>query len=475
MGTDIPYDIVGSFSKSYSTEFDPKELVNLFVNSDRDGKRGKAVYPMPGLSSANGIRFIGNKGGRRLYKFGDNVYAVIGRDIYRIGEHLTATAIGQIDTETGYVGISSNIKEVIFVDGTGGWLWNEQTSTFSVISAAGFPTQPTDVDVLGDRFVVSEADSAELHYSGINDGTAWDALDKFAIDADKVVGIRTLNDRLFVMGNKKTQTWYNAGTPILPFRLVDTLPYGCSAVGSIAKSFGFLMWLSKDDDGVGTIIATTGTQPKPISTAQIDTEFQRYEDVSDASAFIYRNDQGHVFYQISLTAANKTWAHDIIENRFIRLEYNSKDRHLAQDHVFFNGKHYVIDYSAPVLYELSNQHYSDDGVNIRRKIIGPPIFDKNDKHIVFNSIVFDLKQGIGSGTCDFDYDPKIRIRMSRDGGITYANERTATIGKGGQGTWISKFTRFGRARTFVPMVTYDGNTTFILLGATININIGGAS
>lgn len=472
MARNIPFDIIGSFDKSFAVEFDPQELVNCFVDTDPQGKNGKAIYYTPGLNLKAGAQIQTDKKGRRLYKFNNFFYWVVGSKIYRVDSSLNANFLGDINTESGYVGITDNGKEVIFVDGTGGWLWNTQTSSFTQISHVGFPSNPTDVGILGGRFVVNDAGSNVLAYSGIRDGTDWNALDEFAIGEDEVVGIHALNDRLFIMGKKNTYLWYDAGDPVLPFRPVNTVPYGCAAVGSIYESFGFLMWLSRDDDGVSSVVMTTGTQPQPVSNKPILTEFNRYETVDDATAFIYRNEQGHILYQINFTAENKSWACDLTErNRWSALTHNSKDRHLAEDHSFINGKHYVIDYSTSKLYHFSNEYITDDGVTIRRERI-PRIFsDPNNRYITINSITFDMKQGVGTPSCGTSYDPVLRLRVSRDGGISYGDELTAEIGKAGRGEYLTTFYRLGRARSFVFKITMDNQVPFVLLNASINIDI----
>lgn len=473
MATNLPLDIIGSFDKSYSSEFDPQELINCFVTTDPMGKKGKAIFPTPGLSLDNGTSIQTGKAGRRLYPYKDHMYWVVGSQIYRVDTSLNLVFIGDINTETGYVGISDNGREVIFVDGTAGWLWNDSTGSFSQISSVGFPLEPTDVSLLGARFVVSKVDSGVLHFSGINNGTTWDALDTFSIGSDSVIGLKALNDRLYIMGTKITQTWYNAGNPILPFARVETFPYGCAAVGSIYEAFGFLAWLSKDEDGVGSIVMTSGTTPKPVSTKSLLTEFQRYSNVSDANSFIYRNDQGHVMYQINFTEDNKSWALDITEGNFIRLEYNSKDRHLANDHAFLINKHYVIDHRTSSLYEMSSKYLADVDVNIRRTRV-PPIFsDPNYRYMIINSITFDLKQGVGSSSCGKNASPKLRLRVSIDGGLSYGNELTADIGDVGRREYETKFFRLGRAKSFVFKITMDNEVPFVLLGASINVTAQG--
>ncbi|GAF81160.1 unnamed protein product, partial [marine sediment metagenome] len=337
MGVNQQFDIIGSFNESDAVEFDPQRLVNLYVDDDPQGKNGKALFQTPGLNLGEGIDFGGTAKGRELHILKRIMYAVVGKNINAINSTLNFNTIGTINSQEAHVGIADNGKEIIFVDGTGGWIWNPTVSAFTQISHAGFPQSPTDVAILGNRFIVNNAESNKLHFSEEGDGLTWNAIDEFAVTSqpDDVIGLRRLNDRLFIMGEKVTEVWYDAGDPVLPYRKSDVLPYGCAAVGSITEAFGYLVWLSKTDSGIGSVVITTGTTPKAVSTQAIDKEFQRYALTSDATGFIYRNEQGHIIYQLNFTLANKSWAFDITENRWTQLNYNSTDRHLAEDHAFF--------------------------------------------------------------------------------------------------------------------------------------------
>lgn len=472
MGVNKFYDIVGAFNQSDTPEFDPRRLMNLYVDTDPAGKNGKAAFETAGLSLDDGINFGGTDVGRRLYVFQGLLYAVIGSTFYSINNNLHFNNLGTLTTEVGYIGIADNGREICIVDGAKGWIWNPGASSFTEITHVGFPALPTDVTILGDRFIVSKQDSNKLHFSAINDGLTWNALDEFAVTSqpDNVIGLRRLNDRVFIMGSRVTEVWYDAGAPVLPYRRSDVLPYGCVSPASISEGFGALMWLSNTDRGIGSVVLTTGTEPTPISSKAILNEFARYTDDADAESFIRRNERGHVFYQINFTTANKSWIFDLTERKWSELTYDSDERHRARDHAYFNNKHYVVDYKLPRMYELATKFFTDDGVSIRRQLVGPPIFDPTGRLITLNSILFDLKQGVGAEN-GVEADPTIRLEISRDGGISYGNELSTPIGKIGERERRSQFFRLGNSRSFVPRVTYDNDTPFLIMGASINIDV----
>ena len=473
MGNNIKFDIVGSFDEANSFELDAQRLVNLYVHTDPTGKNGKALFSTPGLNLSNGIKFNIDGVGRRIYAFGGLMYAVIGEYLYAIDLNLTHIKLGKLETDSGYVGMADNGKEMLVVDGNKGYVWNTTTSMFSVVSSIGFPSRPTDVAVLGNRFLVSSTDSARVYYSDVDDATSWNAINFFSINSqpDIVVGLSRLNDRLFVFGERVTEVWYDTGSELAVFERSDALSYGCISPGSVSTAFGMLIWVSKTDHGTGSVVLTTGVEPNVVSTRQIDKELGRYSKTDDSFAFIYRNEDGHIIYQISFTTENKTWCYDAQESRWFQLDYNATDRHLAQDHTYFNGKHYVLDYKAPHLYDMSIKYCTDNGVTVRRLRVTPPLYDQTDKYISLNSLLCDVKQGYSLDGVQIGSDAKLRLRVSKDGGIHYGNELSVPIGKLGNRVYTTQFFRLGRARDFVFEFKYDDPTPFVFLSVTANIDV----
>jgi hypothetical protein len=288
---DIVFDIMGGYSKEEYVEFDPQETVNMFQVNAVGGK--KALFPSPGLSLENGIDFVQSPGarGRAVYVFNDHMFVIVGEAVYRCtksGETLDHALIGAINTETGYVGIANLDNQLMFVDGVDGWIWKPDTSTFSQISF-GFDIEPVDVMVSGNRFIALNKDTKQWYYSNFGTGLIWNVLNINTFNnGDTCVACETLKGRLYLMGEVSTEIWYDAGAPIDPYRPADpAIQIGCASPGSVATDFGILVWLSKTNSGVGSVVATTGGQPSPISDQAVDTAIDAIGDVSDASGYLY--------------------------------------------------------------------------------------------------------------------------------------------------------------------------------------------
>jgi len=275
MSSQIPLDIIGGYARSEFPEFNAEETENLYVENLSDGTM--ALFPRPGLKKIKKITV--DSGGRAEYQFGDSFFVVIKDSVYRVDTSLNSSFLGNLDTEEGFVGIADNGLEVIFVDGVGGWIFDKATENFTPITDPGFPTAPESVVVLGGRFVTNFGGTEKMGFSDINDGTSWPALNFFSMEPypDIVVGMATLNGRLFVMGQKSTITYYLSGNANLPFtKDAPAAEYGASSIGSIKQSLGYVCWLSKTDSGVSSLLLSTGDQPKSVSTEAIESEYEKY-------------------------------------------------------------------------------------------------------------------------------------------------------------------------------------------------------
>jgi len=475
---DIVFDIMGGYSKEEYNELDPQELVNWFQVNAADGK--KALFPSPGLSLENGIEFVEspNRKGRRTYIFNNRMFVNIGEDVYRCnksGETLDHAKIGSIKTQTGYIGTASLENQLMFVDGTDGWVWQEDTSLFTQV-AFGFDIEPADVIVSGNRFIALNKGKKNWFYSEDGTGLTWNVLNVNSFNnGDVCVACAIFKKRIYIMGEISVEVWYDAGAAIDPYRPTGTdIEVGCASAGSVASDFGVLVWLSNTDSGAGSIVSTTGGEPEPISDPPTDTAIDAMGDVSDAAGYIYKNENGHTMYRINFTAANKSFEYDFNTKLWNTPQHAKKKdpegRHLGQDHSYFHSKHYVVDYSEPKLYEMSNLYFDDAGTKIRRARVSSILEAPPNTRLQVNSTTFRLKQGTG-GDCGIEENPLLYYQMSDDEGESYGNQLTDEIGKIGRRTWETTFDRGLNARSVVFKIEHYAARPIVVLQADLNIDV----
>jgi|SRR5579872_2874312 len=184
MAQTIDYDIVGSFNNQRVSEIDAERSVNLFEYLDALGKKQKCLINTSGLINT-GLVFSGGMGGfRAQFTFQDavgsptagqtNEYCVLSNNIYRVSPAQTVSTLGPlVNPGPGYVGVDGNSFQVIFVDGSNGYIWDTITSTFTQITDPSFPARPIDVCYLDGFFVVASGETNNFQLSMFNNGLVW--------------------------------------------------------------------------------------------------------------------------------------------------------------------------------------------------------------------------------------------------------------------------------------------------------------
>lgn len=421
-----------------------QETVNLYLEMMPDKKTPKALRGTPGT-----LRFcdLGAQPVRGMYvieKANTLMYAVAGNKLYSITTAGVATELGALNTTFGRVSISDNGLQLMIVDGIDGWTYTLGTSTFAEITDADFPA--ADVSLFLDGYsIVNKSGTGSYQISSAYDSTAWAALDiKTAEgDPDNLVTLAKRNRQLFAIGGISTEVYYNSGNPTFPFDRVNGLiiDVGCHARWSLANVNTTLMWLARDSKGSGFVIRLDGYTPVRVSTPALEDEIATYGDISDAFAYSYHR-SGHIFYVLTFPTVKKTWVYDAASNRWAkRRTYNCGERHLSNSHVFFNGKHYVGDYRNGKIYELSESTFTDDEQPIERWRVGAYITDDNQplEHATFE---MEFEAGVGNAAAP---DPQAMLSWSDDGGKTWGNEVTRSIGAQGQYGQRAKWGPLGTA------------------------------
>lgn len=466
------FDIVGSFNAERVTAINAERTINMFEFIDPSGKKPKTLLPTSGLKKVLDLNDTG--GWRAVYVFKGILYAIVKDKIYAIDEGLVATQLGTMTTTSGYAEIEANVNQLIFVDGIHGYIWDSVTSTFTQITAPGFPAAPIDVAFLDGFFVVAWGGTNQFNISGLNNGLTWAALDNAKITSHpgNITAIDTFHRRLFIFSDNFCEVWENAGLADFPFRRNNSLlmEFGTPAQGSVISAFDRLFFLSQDKDGLGPIMMVSGTQPVPISNQALDYQIQNYDTVSDARSLAYK-ENGIIFYRINFTEANQTWVYNLTMSspdnpRWHEEEMLDGSRHIAEVHAYFNEKNYFGHYKKSIFYEVDDIYLTNDGEAIRRMRIAKHFIDQTYKKIRIDRLELDCLQGsvppIGK-----DKEPIVYLAISKDGGQTYGNEIGSYMGKIGDRLARTIWRKLGTTRDFLVKIEFFHDVKFVILGAAI--------
>lgn len=369
--------------------------------------------------------------------------------------------IGTLLTSTGPVGIRDNGAGgyVVIVDGPNGYLYNIATKVFTRITDPAF-LGADRVAFIDGWWIFNQPGTQVFYVPSSTYSITFNASNFALIDAatDKLVAHMESKEELWLLGEKHSEIWYDAGGQFFPFqRLVSTmLQVGCAAAHSVARfSVGGedgLAWLARSDRGQNVVVRTKGFEALVISTPAVADEIATYAYVADAIGYTYQEDQ-HEFYVLTFPNADKTWVYDGSTDLWHkRASYDpysdSFHRHRSSCFLSFQNQRLVGDYQNGAVHRLTREAFTDAGWPLLALRRTPHIWDGGARERVFMSYLqIEFAPGVGNQT-GTGYDPQAYLKISRDGGKTWGQMLARAIGKVGdylnRVIWRKlKFTRGG--------------------------------
>lgn len=462
--------IVGPSYVMDARSFDVQRTINLYPLASEVGTSkdvvalkkcpGTAVYRTVGGGPIRGA--ISTSRGR--------AFVVSGFDLYEI----TSTGSvnhGALNSATGRVSIAENGDQVMIVDGTDGYVFTQSTDTLVEVTDGDFP-QASVVVFLDGYFIVNKVGTAAFFISALNDGTSWDALD-FAVvssNPDDLVGMIADRGNLWLFGNRSVEVFDNTGNASFPFERIDSavIPTGCEAAFAIVRANNRIYWLGVDEQGRGVVWKSDGFNAIKISTQAIDKRIAESVRRDESYAWVYHQ-QGHPFMCLQVKGLDTTLVCDLSleqwhERSFQNKNINAREQHRGSCHFVFDNKNLIGDRENGNIYDLSLSYYDDAGDAMVWERVTPH-YDQERRLISHSSLEIDCEVGRGQPS---GQDPLIALRYSDDGGFTYSNWLTKSLGKLGEYTTRVRWHRLGAARDRVYHIKGTANGPFQLNEAFLN-------
>ena len=472
----VPF--VGAAYEARSLNADAQRAVNVYLEMDNGNPRAPvALYGTPGMIR----RFtLGNSPVRGAIRQGPLSYWVAGNSVYKVsgsGTTYTATLLGVIGTSSGQVGMASNGTQVLIVDGNKGWI--ATSTTLAEITDVDFPDTVTRCAFQDGYFIVAGDGTQKFYINETpNTGTLWNGADFASAEGapDNTIGIISDHRELWLFGSTSAEVWVNTGNADFPFeRSGNTfIEHGCAAAGSIEKLDNTVFWLGEDDRGGAVVFRAQGYNPTRISTHALEMAMQGYSTVSDAFAYTYQM-EGHAFYVLTFPTANVTWVYDVSTGYWNQWSWrnpstNVLNRHRSNCHVYFNGEHLVGDFETGEVYALDLDTFSDDGDPIIR-IRTTQTMNAEGLRMFFDSLQVDMETGVGLATGQGSA-PLLMLRYSDDGGHSWSDIRTASVGAVGAYGVRALFRRLGMGRNRTWEISMTDPVKFCVLGAFAQVSKG---
>ena len=311
----------------------------------------------------------------------------------------------------------------------------------------------------------------------------------FTTKADYPLAVKRVPGRsanVIVFGTSVCEIWTNTGGPGKQNYTKNVsigINYGCQSVATIAEGGDLLAWLGINQDESPAIMTYDGNEIKSISTDGIEFVLGELYAPETSTAILFRQD-GHLVYQLTFydPRDNMTLVYDFDTELFFNLSNQSMDFHPARNYIYFNLKTYFISLRNASLYELSStitvydenlpvtsstSPYNPSLVyEIPHRRVVSNIRQANSTRFVANSLVVTLEQGCddnytgisnidylitedifinpddpiiteqgqplisetsSSGSSVISYVPRIDLRISKDGGVTWSNFVSRTL------------------------------------------------
>lgn len=441
--------ILGSTYVARSVNAADARMVNLFPEVVPEGGKEPAfLQRCPGLLN---LATIGSGPIRGLWTFSsDNstAFVVSGNELYKINTSYAATLLGSIPG-TGPVSMADNGIQLFIACNGPSYIYNNNTNVFGQIIDSDFPGA-VSVGYIDGYFVFNEPNSQRIWVTQLLDGTSIDPTDYASAEGspDGVVGLIVDHREVWVYGTSTVEVWYDAGTPDFPLQRIQGAfnEIGCISAYTIAKMDNGLFWLGADARGQGIVYRANGYTGQRISTHAVEWQIQQYGNLTDALAYTYQQD-GHSFYVLIFPNANTTWVYDVATGAWHERagwSDGSFTRHRSNCQMAFNNKIVVGDYQNGNIYAFDLDTYADNGQIQKwlRSWRALPTGQNNLKRTAQHAMQLDMESGVGLATGQGS-NPEVMLRWSDDGGHTWSNYRTTSVGKIGEYYYRVWFRRLG--------------------------------
>jgi len=439
--------LVGPSYEMRSLPFDAQRTINLFPVFDEQGKEVAALYGAPGkslfatcgpgpvrgcFSSSNGRAFV-----------------VSAASIYEVTSNGTATALGSLDESSGIVTMAENLSQLAICDGQKLYTLNYATNAFAKVTDPDLPASVGTVENVDGYFMVNQNGTGRFYISDLNEGSSWAALDFATAESNPDKLVRCVNSlgQVFLIGSRTTEIWSNTGASDFPFRRISgAMDVGTLSPYTAVSIANAMIFVGQDRYGNGSVYSTQSFNPSKISTNAIEYAIAKATDKANMRAWAYQQ-EGHIFYCLTGGGLETTLVYDLTTQQWHERAYLNVDgvfeQDLAVDHMFAFGKHLVGDRRNGKIYELSLDIFSDAGDALAAERVYTHLSDEGQR-IRFNALEIGFETGVGLQSGQGS-DPVVSFSLSKDGGRTWSDTYTASIGAVGQYQAKVEFRRLGVA------------------------------
>lgn len=418
-------------------------FVNCFLDVvGEEGKTNTVIQAHDGLTQK--ANQAGATGTRGLWVIDSaNMLWVAGVQCFHVGPTFDVTSLGGIPG-TGPVTFAMNRKKPdpqIMIAGDGHRYLVEK------IDGAWVINRIEDSDLLAthscdwvDGYFLAGYDDGRFGWSSLDEGSEWAALDRGTAesDPDKMVRLIIYNREVHLLNEKNLETFVNTGSSSV-FERTNTHPIGCKGRFSASKVQDGIIFVATDD----TVRAGRARTWREVSTPEINRLLEN-TDGSELRSWSYKKG-GREFYAL----ASNTWCKELnLKTGY----WNDRESLIDGEISRWRGEHYARfgdfhifgDDASTKLYAASEDVYDEAGEPHTVTVQSPPQ-NSFPNGASFHALFVDVLPGVGLNSSDeYEADPQLAMQWSDDGGRSWSNELSRSVGRIGDYDKTVRFDRLGK-------------------------------
>lgn len=361
------------------------------------------------------------------------------------GGTFTVNDIGAFaGTETVYFARNNKSPTPDIVAVTDGTAFIVDMSTGATTYPDSDVGSPNSVCFLGGYFIFSYG-NARMRASGLND-TSINTLDTAFAESkpDGLLRVVALGKNLYACGPQTIEIWPNTGNATgFPFSYLGTIARGIAGPDAIAgyeNDFSNVLIFAGSDNVVYRI---NGNIAEPISSPSVSKDLQRLADKSSLRAVVYEH-EGHSVWCLSCT--DWTWCFDVSTGSWFERKSYGRDSWRVSASVKCFGS-WVMGDSLTGKFGVVDPDYGYEYGDPLALRITSSTMSGFPARAVMSRLDLDIMSGVGSaaGADPIETAPRVRMSVSRDGGVTFGSYREAEIGRQGKYRKSVRFNRLGTA------------------------------
>lgn len=454
-----------------------QRCINLYPQADESGAGKNRAYLLstPGLVRIADLTAIAGGGIRGTYTASnDRFFVVVGAFLVELSSTFVVLGSYPLPGEIGMglVSMTDNGQDVMIATGPNGYWFNFSANTLTRITDAVFEGAGSCGFI--DGYIIFNQPGTQQFWMTNVYSTVINPLWFASAEAfpDNLITLLVDHREVWLFSDVHTEVWYDAGGALFPLSEIQGayISHGIAAAETAVRLDNTVFWLSNDEFGQGIVLRANGYSPLRVSNFAVEQAMQRYPTIADAIAWTYQQD-GHSFYVLNFPSGNATWAYDCASGMWHERAYigtltsnnGTLNRGRANTHSFAFGKHIVGDWQTGYIYQMTPAAFDDDGRQIQR-LRRAPYISNELKRVFFSQFQLDLEVGMGNpGAVEpvtppaEPVNPQISLRWSDDGGNTWSNYQTISMGLSGAYRQRVVWRRLGHSRQRVFEVSTGQN------------------